>query len=87
MKNKPETPRQGLVSNTIHQKTTNKPGFLGEMAESRTVAGNIQDEPGTPYYFQKVMKYSRKCKKENIHTQWCGTSKGHKNQMKELPMA
>ena len=39
-----EASSQILVSNTIlHEE---KPGILGEMADSRTGAGNIQDEPG-----------------------------------------
>ena len=52
------------------------------MAIPRTRAGNIQDEPGASYR-KEVKKYSRK---QTTQNDW-STSKGHRGQLKKLPIA
>ena len=42
---------QILVSKTILQ--SKEPGFLGELADSRTGTGNTQNEPGASYGARK----------------------------------
>ena len=56
------------------------------MAESLTVAGNIQDEPRA-FVAPTVMKHSKNLQEENTCIHY-GTrmSKGHKSQLKESPV-
>lgn len=67
-----------MVSNTVLQ--LKEPEFLGEIADSSTWAGNIQDKPRVSYSARKIGSPLKKTNND------VGISKRHKNQLKELPM-
>lgn len=73
---------QILVSSTIPQQK--QPEIFGEMADSRSGAWNIQDEPGA-FLVQKVRKSNQNQIKPNPTKNDGYMSKRHRTQLEETP--
>lgn len=65
------------------QPQRSKPGLLGEVADSRTGAGNTQEEPAVSYGATQQGGAEAKTKTHDDES----ISNGHRSQMKQLPMA